>query len=71
MSNLNTTHDQLAARWKVLQQRWQAVRAQWDDAVARRFQQEFWQEYERVLPATLQELQKLAEVVAQARRNVR
>ncbi|MBN2006249.1 MAG: hypothetical protein JXA21_23040 [Anaerolineae bacterium] len=68
---IDAAHDRLKAGWQVLQTRWQASRAQWDDPVARRFEKEFWQEYEQVLPATLQEMQNLAEVIAQARRNVR
>lgn len=69
--NLETNHERLKASWQVLQSRWQASRAQWDDAVARSFEKEFWQAYEQTLPATLQEMQNLAEVIAQARRNVR
>ncbi|MDX9953467.1 MAG: hypothetical protein RBT75_05205 [Anaerolineae bacterium] len=71
MSNLEDTHQQLAAHWKVLQQRWQVSRAQWDDAVARGFEREHWHEYEQIVPATLKEMCQLAEVITQARRQVR
>jgi len=71
MRPLDDAHEHLKADWRVLQTRWQASRAQWDDAVAQRFEKDFWQECEQVLPATMQEILKLSEVLAQARRNVK
>lgn len=71
MTHLNITAEQLEAHWKILQQRWQASRAQWDDVVAQRFEREQWHEYEQTVPATLKEMRQLAEVLAQARRQVR
>ena len=71
MSSLNTTREQLYAAWQALQHQWQASCALWDDSVRRRFEREFWQDFERVVPATMNEMQKLAEVIAQARRSAR
>jgi hypothetical protein len=71
MSSLNQSHDGLRAAFQTLQRQWQASREQWNDPVSRRFEREFWQEYERVTPATMAEIQKLAEVIAQARRAVK
>ncbi|MEW6230987.1 MAG: hypothetical protein AB1566_01585 [Chloroflexota bacterium] len=71
MSALNTTQEQLHAAWQALQHQWRASCALWDDPVSRRFEREFWQDFERVVPATMNEMQKLAQVIAQARRNVK
>jgi hypothetical protein len=71
MASLLGAHDHLDRAWQSLQRQWQASRDQWDDPVSRGFEREFWQEYERVTPATMAEMQKLAEVIAQARRAVK
>ena len=71
MASLLDAHDHLDNGWQRLQQQWRASRDQWSDPVSRSFEREFWQEYDRVAPATLHEMQKLSEVIAQARRAVR
>jgi len=71
MSSLNTAHERIRNGWRVLQRQWQASGTLWNDPVQRRFEREFWQDFERVVPATMNEMQKLAEVIAQARRGVR
>jgi len=71
MASLLNTHDTLDNGWQRLQQQWRAACDRWNDPVSRRFEREYWQEYERLLPATMQEMQKLAEVIAQARRAVK
>jgi len=71
MASLLSAHDHLDQGWQSLQRQWQASREQWNDPVSQRFEREYWQEHERLLPATMQEMQKLAEVIAQARRVVK
>jgi len=71
MSSLNTTHEQIRNGWRVLQRQWQASCALWDDPVRRQFEREFWQDFEQVVPATLKEMERLVQVIAQARRGVR
>ena len=71
MGSLLNTHDQLRNTWLSLQRQWQASCALWDDPVRHQFEREFWQDFERVVPATINEMQKLAEVIAQARRSVK
>ena len=71
MGSLLNTQNQLGSSWQALQRKWQASCAQWNDPVSRKFEREFWQDFERVVPATINEMQKLAEVIAQARRSVK
>ncbi len=58
----------LQAEWRLLQERWAEARARWRDPVAERFEREFWQEYERLLPQVLDQLLTLDETVDQALR---
>jgi len=70
MSSLLNAHDQLRNSWQSLRHQWQVSYAVWNDPVSLRFEREFWQSFERVVPETMEEMQKLAEVIAQARRSV-
>jgi hypothetical protein len=70
MSSLLNAHDQLHNNWQSLRHQWQVSYAVWDDPVSLRFEREFWQSFERVVPETMEEIQRLAEVIAQARRSV-
>ncbi|HIC87993.1 MAG TPA: hypothetical protein EYP04_01105 [Anaerolineae bacterium] len=69
--SLNVTHNQLQQAWQQLRRQWQETAALWNDPVRWQFEQEFWQPLERQVPATLQEMDRLAQVMAQARQNVR
>ncbi len=71
MASLLNTRQQLGNSWQALQRQWQASRAQWNDPVSHRFEREFWQDIERIVPATMNEMQKLAEMIAQARRSIK
>lgn len=71
MNALSTARSQLKNAFQTLRNQWQASGALWDDSVQRRFEREFWQDFERVVPSTMNEMQKLEDVIAQARRNVR
>lgn len=71
MSSLNASHDHLQTAWQALQKQWQASCDLWNDPVRWHFEREYWQGFERVVPATMDEMQKLERIVAQARRNVK
>jgi len=71
VSSLAQTQNRLCDNWKALQQRWQTSRAFWNDPVNRGFEREYWQEFERVIPTTMDEMAKLAQLIAQAQRNVK
>ncbi len=71
MSNLTATYEQLATCWKVLHQRWEAAQSQWNDPVSRDFEKIYWTPLEAQVQLTHQEMGRLAQVIAQARRNVK
>jgi hypothetical protein len=71
MSNLHTNRAKLQEPWQRLRQRWQGTTALWNDPMRWQFEQEFWQPLEVQVPATLKEMERLAGVIAQARRSVR
>jgi hypothetical protein len=56
--------------WKRLLLAWQATQDVWQDAVAQRFAQEMWAEYEQTMPASLQAMQNLQETLARMRQEV-
>jgi len=68
--SLNVIHNQFQQAWRQLDQQWQKTTALWDDPVRWRFEQDFWRGLERQVPATLQAIERLAQVIAQARQNV-
>lgn len=63
MSMLCETADQLQVDWLQLRDRWEATREHWRDGVRERFEQEFWAEIERVVPAAIEELRRLDEQI--------
>jgi len=71
MNNLNTTRDELQEAWQRVRQRWQGTTALWNDPMRWQFEREFWQPLEDHAPATLKEMERLVQVIAQARRGVR
>lgn len=70
MGLLDQVEKDSRTRWAVLQGQWHTACAAWNDAVRTQFEKEFWQEFEQVVPATLEEMRRLGEVIDQARREV-
>jgi len=71
VSDLKQTCDLLKTEWKRLDNQWQITADQWHDAIRQRFEREFFQEYERTLPPVLNQMDRLAEVIAKALREVK
>jgi len=71
VSGLRHAHGHLQAEWQRLQDQWALTLECWRDAVCRRFEREYWQEYERTIRPALQQMERLDEVIAQARREVK
>ena len=71
MGNLNTTRAELQDAWQRLRQRWEETKTLWNDPVRRRLEKEHWTPLERQVHATHREVEGLAQVIAQARRNVK
>lgn len=70
MGNLNTTGTKLQEAWQRLCLRWQETTPLWNDPVRWQFEREYWQPLESQMPATQREMERLAQVIAQARRSV-
>ncbi len=71
MTNLNATRAELQEAWQRLNLRWQETCSLWDDPVRRQFEREFWQPLESQAPATAQEMERLGQIIAQARGSVK
>jgi hypothetical protein len=67
---MSVGRERLEYAWGTLQRQWDRTGEQWQDAVHDRFQREFWEEYERVVPAALKEIGHLEQVIAQIQREV-
>lgn len=71
MAGLNTTAAQLNSAWKTLCQRWEESEMVWNDPVRWDFEKTYWAPLERQVTATQREMERLAQVVARARQNVK
>ncbi len=71
MSAVTNARERIRAGWRILQTQWRATCELWNDPVRRRFERDFWQEWEQVVPSTMDAMQYLAEVISAARRAVR
>jgi hypothetical protein len=71
MSSLANAKKKLDGSWQALRRQWQASRGLWNDPVSHRFERDFWQEFERIVPATLIQLESVILVISEARRNVK
>jgi hypothetical protein len=66
MSQVEYARESLSNEWRVLQDTWDGVRAEWRDAVAARFERDFWSEWETTVPPLLELLETLNEALDQA-----
>jgi hypothetical protein len=69
MRSLSDAHDQLQNSWRLLHLQWEQTCTMWNDPLRHHFEKSFWQATSAV-PGTIDELQKLADVIAKARRQV-
>ena len=70
-SKLNAAILHLDTALKTLRQRWEATSAVWNDPVSRSFEKDYWAPLEEQVQATGREIDRLAQVIAQARRSVK
>ncbi|MGB0383840.1 MAG: hypothetical protein ACPGWR_03370 [Ardenticatenaceae bacterium] len=68
---LNTPLAQLNTAHKRLNQRWEATKSVWNDSVQQDFEKRYFQPLERQTQATLKEMERLAQVIAKARRHLK
>jgi hypothetical protein len=71
MSNLNTAISQLETEWKALALRWEETKKVWTDLVRRDFEKEYWEVLASQPPAVQREMERLAQVIAGAKRSVK
>lgn len=63
--------DELATAWKRLQLRWEESGRAWDDPVRAELERRYWEPLLAETRATLREVERLMQVLAQARRSVK
>ena len=71
MAALDSPIDQLSTAWKTLSMRWDATQSLWHDSVSQRFERNYLALFEQQTQSTLKEMQRLAQVIAEAQRRVR
>ncbi len=71
MSNLNIAISRLESEWKALALRWEETKKVWTDLVGRDFEREYWESFAPQPPAVQREMERLAQVIAGARRSVK
>ncbi len=69
--SLRITHSELVEAFRRVQQRWEHTKDLWNDPVRWKFEKDHWEPLEKETEVTLGEMERLADVLAKARRNVR
>lgn len=70
MSRVRAAEEELRNQWRSVERQWQTTCALWHDAVQASFEREFWEEWEKAVPAALDAMGELAQVIEAARRAV-
>jgi len=71
MATLDYPIEHLSTTWKTLSMRWNITQSLWQDAVSQRFEKNYLVSFENQTQSTLKEMQRLAQVIAEAQRRVR
>ncbi len=71
MTTLSQTIANLQNAWQRLSRCWEDTKALWNDPVAWSFAKEYWDVLSPQPPAVQREMERLAQVIAGARRNVK
>ncbi len=69
MSRVVVCREQQAAVWQATRQHWHGARAAWRDAAAAAFEQQYWNEWDRLMPRFLNALDLLNEAIDRAMRH--
>ncbi|RKZ82567.1 MAG: hypothetical protein DRR19_20445 [Candidatus Parabeggiatoa sp. nov. 1] len=70
MSGLKTAFG-IQSSWQPLKQKWEATTSVWNDPVSREFEENFMVPLAAQINQTQNALEELANIIAQAKRNVR
>ncbi len=71
MNRLVFSIENIRNDWSQLRNDWRICRDGWNDGVASRFEQQYWQEYERVLPFSVNTLENLDNLIQRAIQEVK
>jgi len=71
MSSLLSSYQHITQAWQKLRGQWLATSEQWRDGVHQRFEREQWQVIETTVLGYAENLEALAAVIDQMRRNVK
>ena len=66
MSSFSRPSEPLAERLTTLRSEWQHVRDRWHDPIGDRFERQFWNEFESILPACLGAIKQLEDLLISA-----
>jgi hypothetical protein len=71
MVGLKPTVAQFDSNWRILRQHWEDIKPIWNDPVRWNFDKEYWTPLETQALAVQNEMERLAQVIAQAQRSVK
>jgi hypothetical protein len=71
MANLNTTQAQFFEVFQRVRQRWEGTKSVWNDRVRWDFDKNHWTPLESQTQEVLKEMERLAQLIAQAQRSVK
>lgn len=66
--SLDTGRYQLYSTFSDVERRWEAVREGWQDAIQQKFDEDYWQPLVPLVNRTLSAIDRLSQVLNQARR---
>ena len=67
---LNREIEKISNEWRILENQWKSTCHLWNDSMSQRFEREFWQEFERLVPAYLKKLEETDYLVSKAYREL-
>ncbi len=71
MADLDASMEQLDTAVRILHQSWEDRKVLWNDPISQNFEKDYLALFESQTQFTLREMQKLAQVIAGARRRIR
>ena len=71
MSSLDLTVRQWRDQANMLRQRWEETKPLWNDAVRWSFEKKYWTPLQQQTELTAKEMERVAQVIAKARRSVK
>jgi hypothetical protein len=70
MSMLNHEIEKISNEWRILENQWNSTCQHWNDSMRQRFEREFWQEFERLVPAYLRKLEETDQFISKVYREL-